>query len=408
MKNFDWNTGAYRAHETQEKATFRITVASDWGALWDYEPIMQREPLEVYGDLLPLFLDSDLNIVNVECGIGTQGAPILKGGPNLRSTPGAIDCLTKVPFHVACLANNHSMDFGPESLHETIALLNGAGIKTVGAGMNGAEATQPLRLNMNGATLAIVNCAEGEACASLNNGPGSHPFDIEDVARQIRELRQQGDAVVVIFHGGREYAPVPPPYVVDGLRRFVAAGADAIIGHHPHVPQGIEIYEGVPIAYSQGNFVFRWAQRDGNLYASNTGYLTHLDFVGKELTRFSITPYRATPQGLRLLPEREKPQLLQELKHRSEPLADPMKLQQVWDAFVDVHGADGMFGLLESLSQRAGTDSCRSAAIFHNLFYSPAHRELYLNGMKRLSRGELGNSPQWARDLVQDWATRAL
>ena len=66
--------------------------------------------------------------------------------------------------------------------------------------------------------------------------------------------------MLVIFHGGREYAPCPPPYVVNALRRFARAGACAVVAHHPHVPQGIEIVEGVPIAYSQGNFVFRWAE----------------------------------------------------------------------------------------------------------------------------------------------------
>jgi poly-gamma-glutamate synthesis protein (capsule biosynthesis protein) len=406
----DWNKGSYCASGTEkQESTFRITIGADWGALWDYTDLMQKDPLAVYGDLLPLFRQSDLNIVNVECALGKKGAPIKKGGPNLRGADGTERALSEVPFHIGCLANNHIMDFGPESLEETINILHSAGVQTVGAGLNGKEAARPLIVQMKNATLGIINCAEGEACASIDGGPGTHPFDVLALQEQIRELKKTVDAVLVIFHGGREYAPVPPPYIIKGLRRLAEAGACAVIAHHPHVPQGVEIHQGVPIAYSQGNFVFRWADtRQSYRYFVSTGYLVHLDFAGKVLSELSLTPYRMKADGVFALQGEEKTQLLRELEQVSALLADERKSRQAWDAFVDNMGQDGMRNLLQNLVNQFDDDPDGAAARLHNIFFCPAHRELYLNGLKRISHGELGDSPQWAKDLVADWANRDL
>lgn len=408
MADIEWQTGTYCAPGAQSPTrTFRVTVASDWGALWDYSELMQRDPLAVYGDLLPLFESSDLNLVNVECALDEGGAPIKKGGPNLRGAPGTVRALSAVPFHVGCLANNHIMDFGPESLRATIAILREAGVAPLGAGMNGVEAAQPLEIAMPEAALAIINCAEGEACASIDGGPGANPFDVPVLVEQIRELKRRERTVLVVFHGGREYAPVPPPYVVKGLRQLAEAGAAAIIGHHPHVPQGVEVHRGVPIAYSQGNFVFCRADTNQDYrYFANSGYLVHLDFAGRELAAFSLTPYRMQREGVFALQGEEKTALLHDLQRVSELLNDAKAVRQVWDAFVDSYAQRGLFGPMAALAQQSQEDAELAAARLHNYFFCPAHCELYLNGLKRLSRGELGDSPQWAKELVDEWSRR--
>lgn len=410
MTTIDWKNGSYKAPNTQGKnSDFRVTVASDWGALWDYTQLMQDDPIAVYGDLLPLFRESDLNLVNVECALGELGEPIRKAGPALRGAKGTERALTEAPFQVGCLANNHIMDFGPESLRETIGILHGAGVKTVGAGMNSEEAAKPLIVEMKGATLGIINCAEGEACASIAGGPGAHPFDVPALKEQVRDLKEKVDAVLVVFHGGREYAPVPPPYVVDGLRQLAEAGATAIIGHHPHVPQGVEVHQGVPIAYSQGNFVFHWGDtRDDHRYYVSAGYLVHLDFAGKELAEFSLTPYRMKREGVFALQGEEKTELLQKVEQVSELLSDPKKIEQAWNAFVDHYGHEFYFTRLSAHEEQAKEDLALASARLHNLFFAPAHRELYLNALKRLSKEEFGDSPQWAKDLVEEWGKRPL
>ncbi len=410
MSTIDWNNGVYQAPGTENlESTFRITIGADWGALWDYADLMQRDPLAVYGDLLPLFREGALNIFNVECALGERGAPFKKGGPNLRGADGTVRALSEVPVHVGTLANNHIMDFGPESLQETIDILHDAGVQTVGAGANGAEAAKPIITQMKDATLGIINCAEGEACASINGGPGTHPFDVLALTEQIQELKKQVDAVLVIFHGGREYIPSPPPYVINGLRKFADAGATAVIAHHPHVPQGVEIHNGVPIAYSQGNFVFRWADtREDYRYFVSTGYLVHLDFAGKVLSQLSLTPYRMKADGVFALQGDDKTQLLNELEQVSELLKDDTKTQQAWNAVVDTQGEKYLRNMLQNLLNQFDEDGEAAAARLHNVFFCPAHREQMLNGLKRISHGELGDSPQWAKELVTDWTTRKL
>lgn len=261
MKKADWTNGiCYVSDAAPEvpamKKSARMTIASDWLPRGPHEQLIEENPLAVYGDLLPLLRSSDLNVVNVEGGIGDSGHPIVKSGPNLRMTERAVRSLVEAPFHVGCLANNHILDYGTDNLRNTLNILRKEGLQTVGAGLNGAEAARPLINDLGASKVAIINCAEGEACRSLHNGPGAYGFETTALVRQVRELKQEADIVLVIFHGGREYVPLPPEYVVDGLRAAADAGASAVIAHHPHVPQGIELYGNVPIVYSQGNFVF--------------------------------------------------------------------------------------------------------------------------------------------------------
>jgi poly-gamma-glutamate synthesis protein (capsule biosynthesis protein) len=404
MSTINWTNGTCRLSDTSSP-TARITIASDWGPLWKYEQPMRDSSLGVYGDLLPILRKADLNIVNVECVLGDAGEPIGKPGPNLRGDAQAVRSLVDVPFHVATLANNHTLDFGPKGLRQTIHLLQEAGLKTVGAGMSGEEAARPLVMDLKGKKLGLLNCSEGEACCSLNNRPGSHGFDVPALVRQVQDLKRRTDAVLVIFHGGREHAPMPPVYVVDALRQMADAGASAVIAHHPHVPQGIEIHNGVPIFYSQGNFIFN---HDRPEYFQNIGYLVHLDFDGATLARWEITPYRMTDDKVVQLQGSERERLLGDLKHVSDLLADPKAVEQAWDAFVDQLGESGLRHTLETFVQLWSDDAPLAAARLHNLFFCPAHRNAYLNGLKRLSRGELGNSPLWAKDLVKDWTRRQL
>ncbi|HWL51602.1 MAG TPA: CapA family protein [Chthoniobacteraceae bacterium] len=394
--------------EPTEKKGHRVTIASDWAPIWTYEALMEADPLAVYGDLLPLLRGSDLNIVNVECVLGEKGAPIPKAGPCLRGDEKvALAALTQVPFHVATLANNHSMDYGPESLEETLALLRGAGIRTVGAAMNGEEAACPLIIENDRLRLGIINCGEGEACASLAGGPGAYVFDLEVQEAQIRALKGEVDAVVVIFHGGREHAPMPPPYVVRALRRFAEAGAAAVIAHHPHVPQGLEVHAGVPIAYSQGNFVFR---REVPSYYRNTGYLVHLDFDAKKEVNLSITPYRLKPEGVFVLRGEEQREFLAELEAISRYLADPRAIADLWDAFGDEYG-DGektVISQLERGLEEYGRSRESAIARWHHYFFAPAHQQYFENAFERLKRGTFGTSPEWAREWVRRWKEREL
>ncbi len=393
---------------------FRVTVTGDWAPVWTYEELMRRDPAVVYGDLLPLFQASDLNIVNVECVIGEKGAPLSKPGPCIKGAESiAIPALKAMPAHVATLANNHAMDFGPESLEYTLEVLCKAGIATVGAGMNGAAAAQPLIIPCEaaGGSLAIVNFGEGEACASLQGGPGVNVYTPETQEAQVRALKAAGHLVIAIFHGGREIAAMPPPYVVEGLRRIADAGADAVLAHHPHVPQAVEIYRGVPIAYSLGNFVFR--RPDPPTYRSS-GYLAHLTIADGTVKEVSLTPYRATEHGVFAMQGTEREAFLYDLRQLSDDLQSPEKVASLWNAFIDdalwisptgerAEGAAAYFAQLQGALEVYRQDPAAGISRWHHYFFAPAHWHYFLTAFERMKLGTFGDAPEWARERVRRW-----
>jgi poly-gamma-glutamate synthesis protein (capsule biosynthesis protein) len=407
----DWTKGIWTS-DTEAESTARITIASDWLPLRGYEDAISTSPLAVYGDLLPLFRASDLNLVNIECTLGSKGqAHVLfgdklrEGGPPFRADESAVRSLTEVPFHVACTANNHIMDFGPESLENTLNVLRGAGLRTVGAGLTGDEASEPLLMKAGDTRLAILNCGEGEWCCSIDNGPGANGFEISKIIKKIQVLKREVELILVIFHGGREYAPLPPEYVVKNLRAVAEAGASAVIAHHPHVPQGIEVHNGVPIVYSQGNFVF-WQEEDS--FYKHAGYLVHLDVERERIVKMEISPYLIGRSRLSLMQGAMKSHFLDTLHAVSELLARPEDVRSVWNAFAD---EIGMAGLMRTLTGRIGSvgiDERMGAGLLLNIFFTPAHRELYIDALRRAADGRLGDSPEWARALVAHWANYRL
>ena len=402
--SIDWKKGSWRAEQDSRARDWRLTVTGDWAACDGYDELMLADPEGICGDLLEILRESDLRIVNVETVLGDRGQPIPKGGPNLRAPAGCVESLKIVPFHIACLANNHCLDYGPEGLEHTLWLLREAGMVTVGGGMDGEEAYRPLVYEFKGAKIAILNGAEGEESSSVAGSPGACVFEVHEFEGRIAQLRSQADIVLVIYHGGRERAPMPPPYMVKELRRMAEAGADAVIAHHAHVPQGIEIHHGVPIVYSLGNFQFK---QDTDKFFSRVGYLLHLDVAGKKLAGFEITPYVIRSQGLAAMRGELLTNHLKELRHVSELLADPANILAAWDAFIDHFGGpEGWVDVLAGFIKAFRQGRPRGVCPLWNHFYIPAHRRLLLRALDRAARNIPNTTPQWAKDLVKRWQTQ--
>ena len=220
-----------------------VLVASDWAPIRAFEPIIRDAPESIYGDLLPVLRRADLRIVNCECALTSASAAVWKSGAVFKGEPAHVAGLTAVPFDIACLANNHVLDYGVAGLRETLRVLARAGIHSVGAGLTEAQALAPLSVLVNGQPIHIVNLSEGEDLTASTGGPGVFGWDIALAAAQTRALKKIGGVVIVIAHCGLEYVPFPPPYVVAAFRALIEAGADCVIGHHPHVPQGIEWWQ---------------------------------------------------------------------------------------------------------------------------------------------------------------------
>jgi hypothetical protein len=383
----------------------RVLIASDWAPIRAFEPIMSADPLAVYGDLLPALRDADLRIVNCECPLTSAGRPVWKSGAVFKGLPGHATGLAAVPFEVACLANNHVFDYGLDGLKGTLQVLRRNGIRTVGAGLTFREATAPLRLTVRGQRVTVVNFSEGEDLTAASGGPGVCGWESERLAGQIRRAKTRGELVIAIGHAGLEYIPVPPPYVVAAFRTLADAGADCVVGHHPHVPQGLETRRGRLIAYSLGNFVFF---QPPELHYRRTGFCLSLEVKAGRLASYGIRPYRITGRGLRTLGGGEEREFCRALGRVSAPLRTAGAIGEAWQAYLAYYGADGfrreVLGILDTMR----TDPRKGAAMFRNRVTTLQHAELWRDFLTRtISAKPAPVRARWAR-LVEEWLTRPL
>jgi poly-gamma-glutamate synthesis protein (capsule biosynthesis protein) len=176
--------------------------------------------------------------------------------------------------------------------------------------------------------VAILAVAEGEFSVAREDSAGVWPLDPIDNYHQIREAKEQADFVLVIFHGGVEFYSLPSPDMVKTCRFFVDAGADSVICHHIHVPSGMEIYQGAPIIYSTGNFLFDWPSKippQGYL-----GYLVSLEIQAHSVIRVRLIPYRQRKDtsDIMRMSEPEKEDFLAEIAELSAIILDKDRLRQ--------------------------------------------------------------------------------
>jgi len=238
---------------------FTITVVGDLLLAARVAPLAAREPGFLFAGLDLLLRQDDLTIGNLECAVATSGRPEVKEF-TFRARPPALRQLTAGGVDAVSLANNHSQDYGHEALVETFGHLHAAGIPWAGAGRDADAAYRPQVLQVRGRKVALLAASRVLPSGTWYAEPG-HPglaqvYEPTRLLAEVRRVRPQVDIVLVYLHWGIERMPVPFQWQRNLAKRLIEAGADAILGSHPHVLQGFEIYRGKPIAYSLGNFVF--------------------------------------------------------------------------------------------------------------------------------------------------------
>jgi len=212
-------------------------------------------PFKATADVLR---EGDLNIGNLEAPITAAGEEFKGKKFRFRSAPAAAAALRNAGFNHLSLANNHILDFGPGALNETIAALDRLGITHAGAGADLSMARKGAIVSVSGVTVALLAYSltyPAEFYAGndrAGTAPGRESYFTTDIAR----AKQSADYVIVSFHWGAECAEFPRDYQKSTARKAIDAGADVILGHHPHVLQGIEFYKSGVIFYSLGNFAF--------------------------------------------------------------------------------------------------------------------------------------------------------
>ena len=238
-----------------------------------------------YASFARYFADADIRITNLECVVATQGS----AGDKMftfRAHPRVIPVVQR-HFDAVTLANNHSGDFGPEAFAEMLDLLHEAGLAQVGGGMNLRQAHTPLIFERKGLRIAVLSYDEFQprSFEANFNMPGVAWSEDERVVADIRAARRvhRADLVIPIMHWGWENEPVANTRQRQLARRMIDAGADAVIGGHPHVTQDIAHYRGKPIVYSVGNFIMKETDND----QQRIGWVLRLELDRRGVAAFS-------------------------------------------------------------------------------------------------------------------------
>ncbi|OYO12304.1 hypothetical protein CGZ98_09045 [Enemella evansiae] len=227
-----------------------------------------NDPAAVFRPLADRLAAADLTVGTFEASLSDDGPPY-QGGDSFSADPEvALPGLRAAGFDAVSLANNHVGDFGERALLQTFDLFDEAGIARFGAGRNVAEARAPRILEVKGQRIAFVGTESIEGVAAGENSPGVNrlsmpprtgPVNLAErqaTTRVIEEVSQQADVVIVMPHWGTQYTHRPEASQRDTAQAFAAAGADAVIGSHPHWVQGWDRVGDVTVVNSLGNFVF--------------------------------------------------------------------------------------------------------------------------------------------------------
>ena len=215
--------------------------------------------VDPFADFAKVFKDADIRLGNLECVVATTGSA---GDKNFtfRAHPRVLPVL-KRHFDALALANNHSGDFGREAFAEMLGLLAQAKLGHFGGGHDLSEAHTPQIFERHGLRIAVLGYNEfmPRSFEADFNAPGVAWSEDEQVVADIRRARSfyRADLVIPVMHWGWENELTANPRQRQLARLMIDAGADAVIGGHPHVTQDIELYKGKPVIYSVGNFVMK-------------------------------------------------------------------------------------------------------------------------------------------------------
>ncbi|HBC94428.1 MAG TPA: hypothetical protein DCZ10_16390 [Pelotomaculum sp.] len=288
---------AYPADRSNDLA---LNFAGDTTLAWCFEDAAGDDLTYAFADA-GWFGAADITMVNLENAITDRGYKAPKQF-NFRMPPKYTQVLLNGGIDIVNLANNHVWDYGTIGLQDTIAYLDTAGIEHVGAGESIDAAAAPAIIEVKGKRIGFLGFY----------------FNEGNVEEGVAALRQKSDVVVVNFHWGTERSNYPDGYQVALAHRAIDAGADLVIGHHPHVLQGMERYKGGVIAYSLGNFVF-----GGNSRRQHDTVVFQLLIRGREKIP-AIIPVRISDwQPYRLVGE-EGRQVVDSIREYSSGFSEPL------------------------------------------------------------------------------------
>jgi poly-gamma-glutamate synthesis protein (capsule biosynthesis protein) len=375
---------------------FRLLAGGDVCPILRLEaPLAAGRVDEIFAGSRALLQDADLAVINLESPLCRVNTPIAKCGPNFRAAPAIARTLREAGVDVCTLANNHILDQGAEGLAETLAALDSAGVQHLGAAPTTAAAAAPLRLTAGGGRLTLLNFAEGEYSRSRHGRPGAAPIETLANTHAVSAAAAQADWVVVFLHIGVEQVLFPSPFLRQRCRALIAAGATAVIAHHPHVPQGIEVWQGAPIVYSLGNLLFDWHEPEPE---TDSSFLLELGLgAPREVASLAVHPFRKSAcTGIELLCGHARGQYVTFLNELSAPLLDDVQADLLWDEQCRMLWNSWYLPRLRRVAELESPDPAlrhRAQLGIHNLFDHDSHRDLITRALELAAAGRFAPDP---------------
>jgi poly-gamma-glutamate synthesis protein (capsule biosynthesis protein) len=245
---------------------------------------------------------ADIAIVNLECPFTERGEKLAKNF-NFRARPEMVEVLKRASIDAVTVANNHAMDYGVDGMTDTRTTLDNAGIGNFGTGDDLAAARRPLIVERNGLRIGFLgyyfqtqeDMLEPPQIYALPGKPGAAGCytDLQRIKAMVSEdvaaLAADVDAVIPFFHWGKESQYQVQAYQIEIAQLCIRRGARAVLGAHPHRLQGVQVFDGAPIFYSLGNFIYGGVKNPGDTLTM-VAQLT----VERERVTASVVPVQFT------------------------------------------------------------------------------------------------------------------
>ncbi len=307
----------------------KLLIAGDYHIYGRFnEFILQHPEHKLFkNELLEKILGYDIRIFNLEDPITNSRIGCIKSGPYGVGSERCLDAIDEAKFQIATFSTNHTYDMKNQGIIDTIEICKKHNIDVIGAGLTPQEAGKPYIIDINGIRITLLNYSRIEFNCVNNQHGGANPLNIISNYKDIQKTKKCSDFVIVIVHDGVDVFNLPYPKLIDRMRFYAEAGADAIILHHSQAFSGYEVYGNVPIFYGIGNLLHLT-----NMLYDKTGYMVGLSIEKGNPIKFELIPIQLNDEDItvNILTGSEQEIILDKINELSNLITSPELLKNEW------------------------------------------------------------------------------
>lgn len=307
----------------------KLLIAGDYHIYGRFnEFILQHPEHKLFkNELLEKILGYDIRIFNLEDPITNSRIGCIKSGPYGVGSERCLDAIDEAKFQIATFSTNHTYDMKNQGIIDTIDICKKHNIDVIGAGLIPQEAGKPYVIDINGIRITLLNYSRIEFNCVNNQHGGANPLNIISNYKDIQKTKKCSDFVIVIVHDGVDVFNLPYPKLIDRMRFYAEAGADAIILHHSQAFSGYEVYSNVPIFYGIGNLLHLT-----NMPYDKTGYMVGLSIEKGNPIKFEVIPIQLNDDDITVntLTGSEQEIILNKIRELSNLISSPELLKNEW------------------------------------------------------------------------------